>query len=138
MSGKYTQKLQLTTQKKEITMECIETNNEAGKTAGKNNVFKAQAMGFFSALVPALTELRNKDLLHLNSDLLRRFIEFPTFVALSEHPDISDINRSVVKKFITSLSGFKPELPLNKQNPEVTRQFGLAQTYLQRQLSIER
>ena len=117
-----------------LTQYTISLMGETG--GGDNKVFEGQAMGLVAAVMPALVELRDQDLLHLNPGVLRRFIEFPMFTALSENPHISDRARTAVQAFAASLSGFNPSLPLNKQDPQVTKQFGFAQAYLQRQLSL--
>ena len=117
-----------------LTQYTISLMGETG--GGDNKVFEGQAMGLVAAVMPALVELRDQDLLHLNPGVLRRFIEFPMFTALSENPHISDRARTAVQAFAASLSGFNPLLPLNKQDPQVTKQFGFAQAYLQRQLSL--
>lgn len=117
-----------------LTQYTISLLGEVGK--GDNKVFEGQAMGLVASVMPALVELRDKNLLHLNPGVLRRFIEFPIFTALSENPHISDRSRASLQAFTASLSGYNPALPLSRQDPQVMKQFGFAQAYLQRQLSL--
>ncbi|MDB2343172.1 TraG/TraD/VirD4 family protein [Porticoccaceae bacterium] len=117
-----------------LTQFTISLLGEVGK--GENKVFQDQAMALTAALMPALVELREKELLHLNPGVLRRFMEFPVFTALAENPHISNSARSKLQAFVASLSGYKPKLTMEKQDPQVTKQFGFAQMFYQRALSL--
>lgn len=107
-----------------------------GGGGGDNKVFEMQAQGLVAAVMFPLTELRDQNVSQLNPGVLRKHLELPNVLKLAEHPLVSDFAKEEIGSFAASLAAYDASLPLSRQNPEVGRQFGFAQAYFTRSLSM--
>ena len=102
---------------------------------GANKVFSEAAVALISAVMPALTELRDQGLLLIDPKVIRSYMEYDNCTQLMFDPNISTEARQAIVAFIKSRSGYDATKPPNKQPEEVKKQFGFAQSYFIRALS---
>tara|TARA_B100000446_G_scaffold186076_1_gene211479 strand:- start:684 stop:1757 length:1074 start_codon:yes stop_codon:yes gene_type:complete len=102
---------------------------------GANKVFSEAAVALISAVMPALTELRDQGLLLIDPKVIRSYMEYDNCTQLMFNPNISSNARQAIVAFIKSRSGYDATKPPNKQPEEVKKQFGFAQSYFIRALS---
>lgn len=102
---------------------------------GANKVFSEAAVALISAVMPALTELRDQGLLLIDPKVIRSYMEYDNCTQLMFDPNISSNARQAIVAFIKSRSGYDATKPPNKQPEEVKKQFGFAQSYFIRALS---
>lgn len=76
---------------------------------GKSDMWKGRAISFISALIPPLVDLRDKGLLMLHIGAIRKYLSFPKFNELMQHPEISDGSREEMERFLLDVPGYKKE-----------------------------
>jgi intracellular multiplication protein IcmO len=102
---------------------------------GSNAVFSQRAVALIHAIMPALTELRDKGMVLIDPDVIRVHMEYSRVTGLMANPNISVKARRAIVAFVKSLSGYNENKAPNKQPEEVTKQFGYAQSYFTRALA---
>lgn len=102
---------------------------------GENKLFSERAVALVSAVMPALTDLRELGKLQIDPAVLRRNMAFKNFVNLYQNNNITKRSRDALQAYLLSLPGYDEEKAINAQPEEVTRQFGFAQAYFTRSLS---
>ena len=104
-------------------------------SGGDNKIFSERAVALVAAIMPGLNDLRNMGKLQIDPSVIRRFMGFKEFVGLCHNNFISKSSRDALVGYLSSLSGYDEKKPIDKQNEEVTRQFGFAQAYFTRALA---
>ena len=104
-------------------------------SGGDNKIFSERAVALVAAIMPGLNDLRNMGKLQIDPSVIRRFMGFKEFVGLCHNNYISKSSRDALVGYLSSLSGYDEKKPIDKQNEEVTRQFGFAQAYFTRALA---
>lgn len=104
-------------------------------SGGDNKIFSERAVALVAAIMPGLNDLRNMGKLQIDPSVIRRFMGFKEFVGLCHNNFISKSSRDALVGYLSSLSGYDENKPIDKQNEEVTRQFGFAQAYFTRALA---
>ena len=102
---------------------------------GDNKIFSEKAIGLVSALLPALTDLRDLGKIQIDPGTVREKMAFPMFTELFRNGDISKKSRDALKAFLESLPGYDEEKEVAEQPEEVSRQFGFSQAYFTRLLA---
>ncbi|MFJ7794540.1 hypothetical protein [Pseudomonas sp. NPDC096950] len=102
---------------------------------GENKLFSERAVALVSAVMPALTDLRELGKLQIDPAVLRSNMAFKNFVSLYQNNNITKRSRDALQAYLLSLPGYDEEVAINAQPEEVTRQFGFAQAYFTRSLS---
>lgn len=102
---------------------------------GDNKIFSERAISLVSALLPALTDLRDLGLLQIDPGTVRENMAFGAFALLFRNNNISKKSRDALKGFLESLPGYDENVEINAQPEEVTRQFGFSQAYFTRSLA---
>lgn len=100
-----------------------------------NAIFAERAIALVSAIMPGLNDLRNQGKLYIDPAVIRRHMGFKEFVELCHSNFISKRSRDALVGYLSSLSGYDENKPIDKQHEEVTRQFGFAQAYFTRALA---
>ena len=104
-------------------------------SGGDNKIFSERAIALVAAIMPGLNDLRNMGKLQIDPAVIRRFMGFKDFVGLCHNNFIGKSSRDALVGYLSSLSGYDEKKPIDKQNEEVTRQFGFAQAYFTRALA---
>lgn len=104
-------------------------------SGGDNKIFSERAVALVAAIMPGLNDLRNMGKLQIDPSVIRRFMGFKEFVGLCHNNFIGKSSRDALVGYLSSLSGYDEKKPIDKQNEEVTRQFGFAQAYFTRALA---
>lgn len=104
---------------------------------GDKKIFSEKAISLVSALLPALTDLRDLGKIQIDPGTVRENMAFPMFTKLFGSGDISKKSRDALKAFLESLPGYDEEKEVGEQPEEVSRQFGLSQAYFTRSLASE-
>ena len=102
---------------------------------GDNKIFSERAISLVSALLPALTDLRDLGKIQIDPGTVRENMAFPAFTKLFRSGDISKKSRDALKAFLESLPGYDEEKEVAEQPEEVSRQFGFSQAYFTRLLA---
>lgn len=105
------------------------------QSGGDNKIFQERAIALASAVLPALTDLRDQHLLQINPQVIRDHMAFEQVCKLMVRSEISWDSRQALKGYLESLPGFNAEVEAHKQNEQVAVQFGYAQAYFTRTLS---
>lgn len=102
---------------------------------GDNKIFSERAISLVSALLPALTDLRDLGKIQIDPGTVRENMAFKMFATLFRNNDISKKSRDSLKGFLESLPGYDENVEINAQPEEVSRQFGFSQAYFTRSLA---
>lgn len=102
---------------------------------GDNKIFSERAISLVSALLPALTDLRDLGKIQIDPGTVRENMAFKMFAQLFRNNDISKKSRDALKGFLESLPGYDENVEISAQPEEVTRQFGFSQAYFTRSLA---
>lgn len=102
---------------------------------GDNKVFSERAIGLVSAVMPAMTDLRELGKLQIDPSTIRHHMSFKMFASLCRNNHISKKSRDALQAFLESLAGYDEKKDILQQGDEVTRQFGFAQAYFTRALA---
>lgn len=102
---------------------------------GDNKIFSEKAISLVSALLPALTDLRDLGKLQIDPGVVRENMAFKVFATLFRNNNISKKSRDALKGFLESLPGYDENVEVLEQKEEVSRQFGFAQAYFTRSLA---
>ncbi|MDZ5605209.1 hypothetical protein SJI00_20770 [Pseudomonas sp. RP23018S] len=100
-----------------------------------NKIFSERAVALVAAIMPGLNDLRNLGKLRIDPSVIRRYMGFKEFVGLCHSDYINKGSRDALVGYLSSLSGYDENKPIDKQTDEVTRQFGFAQAYFTRALA---
>lgn len=104
-------------------------------SGGDNKIFAERAVALVSAIMPALTDLRELGKIQIDPGVVRKHMAFKVFVELFRNNQIKMRSRNALQAFLESLPGFDETKDITKQPEEVTRQFGFAQAYFTRSLA---
>lgn len=104
-------------------------------SGGDNKIFAERAVALVSAIMPALTDLREQGKLQIDPGVVRKYMAFKAFADLFRNNLIKMRSRNALQAFLESLPGFDETKDISKQPEEVTRQFGFAQAYFTRSLA---
>lgn len=102
---------------------------------GENKIFAERAVALLSALMPALTDLRDLGKLQIDPGTIRKYMGFKAFASLYRNNSIRKRSRDALVAYLESLSGYDDTKEIADQQEEVTRQFGFAQAYFTRSLA---
>ncbi|MDH0960915.1 hypothetical protein EGJ86_22215 [Pseudomonas sp. o96-267] len=102
---------------------------------GDNKIFSERAVALIAAVMPALTNLRDQDILQIDPGVIRRYMSFKQFVAVFRNSAIRKASRDALQAYLESLPGYDENKAVADQPEEVTRQFGFAQAYFTRSLA---
>ena len=104
-------------------------------TGGANKVFSDSAIALIQAVMPALTNMRDKGDLLIDPSVIRKYMAYSTCCTLLTETSVSEKSKTAILSFIQSRAGFKDKVEFDKQPEEVRKQFGFAQAYFIRSLS---
>ena len=104
-------------------------------TGGANKVFSDSAIALIQAVMPALTNMRDKGDLLIDPSVIRKYMAYSTCCTLLTEPSVSEKSNAAILSFIQSRAGFKDNVKFDQQPEEVRKQFGYAQAYFIRSLS---
>lgn len=101
----------------------------------ENKLFSERAIGLFSAVMPALVDLRDAGALLIDPGVIRKHLEYEEVEKLKKNPLIHPRSRESIRSYLASLPGYTENPPRGRQPEEVGRQFGFAQAYFTRALA---
>lgn len=104
-------------------------------SGGDNKIFSERAIALVSAILPALTDLRDANKLQIDPQTIRENMAFEQVIALYRNNHIRPKSKRALLGYLQSLPGYRDDLSPHEQPEEVTRQFGFAQAYFTRTLS---
>lgn len=102
---------------------------------GENKIFAERAVALVSAVMPALTDLRDLGKLQIDPGTIRSYMSFNKFSETYRNPDIRMRSRNAMLEFLKSLPGYTEGTSIQDLPEEVTRQFGFGQAYFTRSLA---
>lgn len=105
-------------------------------SGGSNKVFSEGAIALITAVMPAMCDLRELGLLKISPKVIRKYTNYLDYCKLMRHPLISESSREAMLGFVKTRSGFDPTKSADKQDGEVTKQWGFNQAYFARALQM--
>jgi len=102
---------------------------------GENKIFSDSAIALIQAVMPALTNMRDRGDLLIDPSVIRKYMAYAQCCTLLTEPSVSAKSKTALRSFFESRAGFKDKVEFDKQPEEVRKQFGFAQAYFIRSLS---
>ena len=93
---------------------------------GKGDMWKGRAITFISSYMPALVELRDKQLVMLYIGLVRSTMPFTKYLELMANPNISQRSREMMQAYLADVPGYKRDKNEN-QSSTFLEQYGYQQ-----------
>lgn len=116
----------------ESLIQLIVNLMEAAGSSG--DIWKGRAISFISSVIPALVDLRDKNILLLHIGAIRQALPFPRYYELLNNPSISDRSREMMQAFLYDVPGYKKDKNDN-QSATFLEQYGYQQMQFTRILS---
>lgn len=104
-------------------------------SGGDNKIFAERAIALASAILPALTDLRDQGMIQIDPSTIRENMAFENVVKLYDNINIQLKSKQALLGYLQSLPGYDDSKDAHDQPEEVSRQFGFAQAYFTRTLS---
>ncbi len=104
-------------------------------SGGDNKIFAERAIALASAILPALTDLRDQNFIQIDPGTIRDYMAFDKVIELYRNDYIKKKSRDALLGYLQSLPGYDDNKDPHAQPEEVVRQFGFAQAYFTRTLS---
>ena len=102
---------------------------------GENKIFSDSAIALIQAVMPALTNMRDRGELLIDPSVIRKYMAYAQCCTLLAELSVSPKSKTAVRSFIESRAGFKDKVEFDKQPEEVRKDFSFAQAYFIRSLS---
>jgi hypothetical protein len=106
------------------------------ESGDSNQIFQDRAIAMLTAVLYALTELRDKDIILMSIDKIRESTTLEKIIELRHHPEVSAKTQRMLLSYLKSaLPGYDDTLPAAKQPEEVNKQHTYGSGYFTRSLS---
>lgn len=107
----------------------------SSENCGYKSIFPERAIALMSAILPALTDLRDANKLQIDPQTIHENTAFEQVIALSRNNHIRPRSKAAVLGYLQTLPGYRDDLSPDEQPEEVARQYGFAHSYIPRTLS---